>query len=82
MESKGKIFDWGWSVEAKIPFKTLRYAAGDGKLWGFNVARNIDRFNDEFDSWMPEDRNLSGFLIQHGKISGLNDHCCVPIAGK
>jgi hypothetical protein len=35
-------------VEAKIPFKSLRYTAGKGKMWGFNVARNIDRFNDEF----------------------------------
>ncbi|MGI8470399.1 MAG: carbohydrate binding family 9 domain-containing protein [Pyrinomonadaceae bacterium] len=71
MESKGVIEDWGWSVEVKIPFKSLRYAAGRGKLWGFNVARNIDRFNDELDSWMPDDKNISGFLIKHGKITGL-----------
>lgn len=73
MESKGVIEDWGWSVEAKIPFKSLRYKTGKGTLWGFNVARNIDRFNDEFDQWLPEDRNVSGFLTQHGKISGLDD---------
>ncbi|MEO8650456.1 MAG: DUF5916 domain-containing protein [Acidobacteriota bacterium] len=73
MESKGVIEDWGWSVEAKIPFKSLRYAAGKGKMWGFNVARNIDRFNDEFDQWLPDDRNISGFLIKHGKITGLDE---------
>ena len=73
MESKGIIEDWGWSVEVKIPFKSLRYSAGKGKLWGFNVARNIDRFNDEFDQWLPDDRNISGFLIKHGKISGLDE---------
>ena len=73
MESKGVIEDWGWSVEVKIPFKSLRYAAGEGKKWGFNVARNIDRFNDEFDEWMPIDPNITGRLIQHGKITGLND---------
>ncbi len=73
MESKGVIEDWGWSVEAKIPFKSLRYSAGKGKLWGFNAARNIDRFNDEFDQWMPDDRNVSGFLVKHGKISGLDE---------
>ncbi|HQU84642.1 MAG TPA: carbohydrate binding family 9 domain-containing protein, partial [Pyrinomonadaceae bacterium] len=73
MESKGVIEDWGWSVEAKIPFKSLRYVAGKGKLWGFNAARNIDRLNDEFDQWMPDDRNVSGFLIKHGKISGLDE---------
>src|SRR5829696_6083711 len=73
MESKGVIEDWGWSVEVKIPFKSLRYNAGKGKLWGFNAARNIDRFNDEFDQWLPDDRNISGFLVKHGKISGLDD---------
>ena len=72
MESKGMIHDWGWAVEVKIPFKSLRYVAGKGKHWGFNVARNIDRFNDEFDSWMPDDRNVSGFLIKHGKITGFD----------
>lgn len=72
MESKGVIEDWGWSVEIKIPFKSLRYAAGKGKSWGFNAARNIDRFNDEFDQWLPDDRDVSGFLIKHGKITGLD----------
>lgn len=73
MESKGIIEDWGWSVEVSIPFKSLRYTAGKGKLWGFNLARNIDRLNDEFDQWLPDDRNVSGFLIKHGKITGLDD---------
>ena len=73
MESKGVIEDWGWSVEVKIPFKSIRYTAGKGKLWGFNVARNIDRLNDEFDQWLPDDRDVSGFLIKHGKITGLDD---------
>ncbi len=73
MESKGVIEDWGWAVEVKIPFKSLRYTAGKGKMWGFNVARNIDRLNDEFDQWLPDDRNVSGFLIKHGKITGLDE---------
>jgi hypothetical protein len=72
MESKGVVEEWGWSVEVKIPFKSLRYSAGKDKLWGFNAARNIDRFNDEFDQWLPDDRNVSGFLIKHGKITGLD----------
>ncbi len=73
MESKGVIEDWGWSVEVKIPFKSLRYTAGKGKMWGFSVARNIDRFNDEFDEWLPDDRDVSGFLIKHGRIKGLDE---------
>ena len=73
MESKGVIEEWGWSVEVKIPFKSLRYTAGKVKMWGFNAARNIDRLNDELDSWMPDDRDVSGTLIKHGKISGLDE---------
>jgi len=73
MESKGAIYDWGWAVEAKIPFKSLRYASAKKRIWGFNVARNINRFNDELDQWMPNDRNVSGTLIKNGRISGLDD---------
>ncbi len=73
MESKGVIEDWGWSVEMKIPFKSLRYTAGKGKFWGFNAARNIDRLNDEFDSWMPLPRETPGFLTKFGKITGLDE---------
>lgn len=73
MDSKGVIEDWGWSVEVKIPFKSLRYVAGPGKYWGFNVARNIDRFNDEFNSWMPDDRSVAGTLVKHGRITGFDE---------
>ena len=73
MESKGVIEDWGWSVEAKIPFKSLRYRSGKGVFWGFNAARTIQRLNGEFDQWLPDDRNVSGFLIKHGKITGLDE---------
>ena len=73
MESKGVIEDWGWSVEVRVPFSSLRYTAGKGKYWGFNAARNIDRFNDEFDTWLPEDRNVNGMLTKHGRIGGFDE---------
>jgi hypothetical protein len=33
-------FEGGWTVEAAIPFKSLRYAAGAAQTWGFQVRRN------------------------------------------
>ncbi len=72
MESKGVILSDGYSVEVKLPFKSIRYAAGKGQVWGFNVGRRIPRLNDENDSWMPIERNVSS-LRQIGKITGLND---------
>jgi hypothetical protein len=71
MESKGAITEDGWIVEVAIPFKSLRYEAGKDKLWGLHVWRNIDRFNDELDSWMPISRDKSGTLNQAGRITGL-----------
>src|SRR5436853_2432806 len=71
MESKGIITSDGWTLEVAIPFKSLRYAAGKGKLWGIHVWRNIDRFNDEIDSWMPNSRDISSLLTQEGHLTGL-----------
>lgn len=72
MESKGVILPDGYSVEVKVPFKSLRYAAGKGKIWGFNIGRQIPQLNNENDSWMPIVRDVSS-LRQLGKITGLND---------
>ncbi|PYS24016.1 MAG: hypothetical protein DMF72_06810 [Acidobacteria bacterium] len=71
MESKGMITSDGWTLEVAIPFKSLRYEAGKGKLWGIHVWRNIDRFNDEIDSWMPNSRDISSLLSQEGHMTGL-----------
>jgi len=73
MESKGLITSDGWTVEVAIPFKSLRYEAGKGKLWGLHLWRNIDRFNDEIDSWMPNSRDISSQLVQQGHITGLEN---------
>ncbi len=39
-------FDGGWTVEAMIPFKSLRYGSRPVTVWGFNVAR-IKRSKNE-----------------------------------
>ncbi|MDT4898589.1 MAG: hypothetical protein QOH25_3666 [Acidobacteriota bacterium] len=71
MESKGIVTDEGYTVEVAIPFKSLRYEAGKGKLWGVHFLRQIKRLNNETDSWMPIRREVSGLLSQAGHITGL-----------
>lgn len=71
MESKGMLTSDGWTLEVAIPFKSLRYEAGKDKLWGFHVWRNIDRFNDEIDSWVPVSRDIPGTLTQAAHLTGL-----------
>ncbi len=72
MESKGVMTPDGWTVEVAIPFKSLRYVVGKDKLWGIHIFRNIDRFNDELDSWMPNNRDNSSLLNQAGHLTGLD----------
>ncbi|HJQ67528.1 MAG TPA: DUF5916 domain-containing protein [Blastocatellia bacterium] len=71
MESKGVVTEDGYTVEIAIPFKSLRYEAGKGKLWGAHFFRRIKRFNNELNSWMPIDRSKSSWIVQEGHLAGL-----------
>ncbi len=71
MESKGQVTSDGYIVEVAIPFKSLRYEAGKGKLWGIHILRIVKHANGETDSWMPISQDESGLLSQAGHISGL-----------
>ena len=72
MESKGSLTPDGYTVEVAIPFKSLRYEAGKGKLWGVHILRQIKHVNGEQDSWMPISKDQSGLLSQAGHITGLD----------
>ena len=71
MESKGLVTSDGYIVEVAIPFKSLRYEAGKGKLWGIHILRIVKHVNGETDSWMPISQDESGLLSQEGHITGL-----------
>jgi Domain of unknown function (DUF5916)/Carbohydrate family 9 binding domain-like len=71
MTSKGSLVSDGWVVEVAVPFKSLRYEAGKGKLWGLQILRITQRLNAEQDSWMPISRDVTGLLNQAGHITGL-----------
>jgi len=71
MESKGIVHESGFNVEIAIPFKSLRFEAGKGKLWGAHFFRRIKRFENELDSWMPFNRSIDSNLSQAGHLTGL-----------
>ena len=71
LDSKGTINENGYIVEIAIPFKSLRYEAGKGKLWGAHFFRRIQRFNRELSSWMPFSRSIDGNMNQAGHLGGL-----------
>ena len=44
--SKGGRFEGGWTVEMAIPFKSLRYRAGNDQVWGIQLRRSVRRKNE------------------------------------
>jgi hypothetical protein len=71
MESKGVLTEDGFTIEVAIPFKSLRYEAGKNKQWGLHINRRVKYNNNEYNSWMPTNRSISGWLNQAGRITGL-----------
>ena len=63
----------GWSAEMRIPFKTLRFERGDGRIWGVNFSRRIRRKN-EIDYWSPVPRVYNLYRAGlAGTLTGLPD---------
>lgn len=66
----------GWTVEMKIPFRTLRFKPGQNVSWGFNIGRYLRR-NKEVAFWAPLPRKLLNFhgfyrADYFGTLEGLN----------
>ena len=68
---RAQVSDIGWSAEFGIPFRTLRYPAGDSQTWGVNFQRTIRRRN-ETAYWAPLTLQYNLFRVsQAGQLRGL-----------
>lgn len=73
IDSKGTVDADGYTVEAAIPFASLRYRSGAAAAWGLHVQRLIRRDRNEQMSWMALERDRSNLLDQAGRLNGLVD---------
>lgn len=71
-ESKGRLTTWGYEVEVRIPFKTLRYQAKDPQDWGVNVIRVVQATGHQH-TWTRVLQTEASFLAQGGTLTGLTD---------
>ena len=70
-DSAGVMTDWGWSVEMKIPFSSLRFQHGEGnQVWGLDAVRNYPRSQRYRFGLFPRDRDNNCYLCQAIKIEG------------
>lgn len=70
-ESSGSSDDGGYSIEIKVPFKSLRFPSDDSQDWGLQVLRSVPRTGSE-SSWAPISRDATNRLSQSGAIRGLS----------
>ncbi|CAN5763321.1 DUF5916 domain-containing protein [soil metagenome] len=71
-QSKGRLSEYGYEVEIRIPFKSLRYQSAAEQSWGIHVTRQVQHSGYE-DSWAPARRSSASFLAQSGRLVGLTD---------
>ena len=69
-QSKGRLTDYGYEVEIRIPFKSLPFQPVDQQTWGINVLREVQHSGQE-QVWTPARRANASFLAQSGHLVGL-----------
>ncbi len=71
-DSGGRLFEWGYSVEVKLPLKSIRFPEVPLQDWGLQIERRIAR-NGYGESWAPVTANNANRMEQFGKLTGLED---------
>ena len=71
-DSSGRIFDGGYSVEVRVPFKSIRFPSVPVQDWGLQIERRIAR-NGYGESWAPVTANVANQMEQFGSLTGLQD---------
>src|SRR5258706_148985 len=69
-QSHGRLTSWGYEIEVRIPFKSLRYQSGATQDWGLQVVRTTQLTGYE-DTWAPVVRASASYLIQSGSLKAL-----------
>ena len=71
-QAKASVTERGWEAELAIPLKTLRYATGTNRTWGFNLKRNIRRKNEQV-YLSPVQRGSDVYRVSSAaKLTGLD----------
>lgn len=72
-------FDGGWTFEAAIPFRSLRYRPGRAQTWGFNVERRVV-WKNEYSALVPLPASWGyGAIMQVSQAATRGLYRIVPI---
>ncbi|MEO7520687.1 MAG: DUF5916 domain-containing protein [Gemmatimonas sp.] len=69
-QSSGHVTEWGYEVELRIPFSSLRFPARDVQRWGIQFNRRVQHSGYE-QTWTPAVRASASFISQEGWLTGM-----------
>ena len=69
-QSKGRLTPWGYEVEIRIPFSSLRYPVASPQRWGIQIDRHVQHSGYE-ETWTPARKANASFIAQEGWLTGL-----------
>lgn len=70
--SKGHVTPWGYEVEVRIPFSSLRYPNESIQNWGIQIQRNVLHSGYK-ETWTEARSGAASFIAQEGTLVGLHD---------
>lgn len=71
-QSKGRLTDFGYQVEIRIPFKSIGYQPANVQDWGIQIIRRVQHSGQD-QTWTPARRGTTSFLAQNGTLQGLTE---------
>ncbi|HEV8409877.1 MAG TPA: DUF5916 domain-containing protein [Gemmatimonadaceae bacterium] len=69
-ESKGRLTDYGYEVEIRIPFSSIRYPEAREHRWGIQFDRHTQH-NGYEETWTPARKASASFIAQEGELRGI-----------
>ena len=69
-ESKGRLTEFGYEVEIRIPFSSLRYPIAREQRWGLQIDRHVQHSGYE-ETWTPALKGSASFIAQEGELRGI-----------
>ncbi|MGH7710820.1 MAG: DUF5916 domain-containing protein, partial [Gemmatimonadaceae bacterium] len=71
-ESKGRLTDYGYEVEVRIPLKSIRFQGENEQRWSFQALRYVQHSGYQ-QTWTPARRGSAAFLGQSGTLGGFRN---------
>ncbi len=69
--SRVQVTDDGWSVEMKIPYSMLRFAASESQTWGVHFQRKMPRRGEDVEWPLVPRAERSNKIAQFSLLTGL-----------